>query len=126
MAGEVSEQKFLHAYGNLLVQCWGNPAVKKKFLNDPPEVLKDFGLDPGSAKIVIREPGSVNNDPSTWTAESQVRLWNDGLKSGSIDFFFPEEPPDSVSNAQLSDEDLEAIAGGWTLSSCCCTPCCSC
>ncbi len=123
---EVSEQKFLHIYGNLLIQCWGNPAVKEEFKEDPAKVLRAFGLDAGTAQIVVRVPGSMNNDPSTWTPESQARLWNEGLKTGSIDFFFPEEPPENVVNADMTDEELEAIAGGWSISCCSCTPCCCC
>jgi len=123
---DVPEQVFLHKYGELLVQCWGNPALKKKFQEDPASVLKAFGLDPEGAKINIKVPGSAGAAASQTTPESQVRLWNEGKKKGAIDFYFPENPPESLAGQELSDEELMAVAGGWSVSCCCCTPYCCC
>ena len=119
---DVAMGKFLSAYGALITTLWGDPDLKAKFKSNPASVLKDFGLDPGSAKINLLSPGSPG--PET-TPESQVRLWNEGLKSGSIDFYFPEEPPEGQENMEISESALEAVAGGGTYC-CCCTPCCSC
>ena len=120
---EVSNEKFLHAYGNLLVMSWGNPALKKRLKAEPARVLKEFGLDPEGAEVTIEAPGAPSPQA---TADSAVKLWNEGKKAGKIRFFYPEEPPQDLKTAVLSDQDLEAIAGGWSVSSCCCTPCCSC
>jgi hypothetical protein len=120
---DVSNEKFLHAYGSLLVMSWGNPALKKRLKADPAKVLKEFGLDPEGAQVTIEAPGAPG--PNT-TAESAVKLWNDGKKAGKIRFIYPEEPPQDLKTAVLSDQDLEAVAGGWSVGSCCCTPCCSC
>jgi hypothetical protein len=120
---DVSTEKFLHAYGSLLVQSWGNPAVKKRLKADPAKVLKEFGLDPEGAQVVLETPGPPSPQA---TPESQVKLWNDGKKAGKIRLLYPEEPPQDLKTAELSDQDLEAIAGGWSIGSCCCTPCCSC
>jgi hypothetical protein len=121
--GDVSTEKFLHAYGNFLVQSWGNPALKARFKSSPESVLKEFGLDPEGAKIKIDKPEGPS---SQYTPESQVKLWNEGKKSGTIRFIYPEEPPQDLKTAELTDQELEAIAGGWSIGSCCCSPCCCC
>ena len=120
---DVSNEKFLHAYGSFLVMSWGNPALKNRFKADPEKVLKEFGLDPEGAKIVIEKPGPPGPNA---TADSAVKLWNEGKKAGKIRFFYPEEPPADLKTAVLSDQELEAVAGGWSVSCCSCTPCCCC
>jgi hypothetical protein len=120
---DVSNEKFLHAYGSLLVMSWGNPALKKRLKADPAKVLKEFGLDAEGAQVTLEAPGSPGPNA---TADSAVKLWNDGKKAGKIRFIYPEEPPQDLKTAVLSDQDLEAVAGGWSVGSCCCTPCCSC
>jgi len=123
---DVPASKFLHIYGTLLVQCWGSPALKRRFHANPGEVLKEFGLDPEGATINIKKPGSAGVPADQATPESQVRLWNEGKKKGSIDFYFPEQPPETAANYELSEEELMAVAGGWSISCCSCTPCCCC
>ncbi len=122
---DVSVEKFLNAYGNFLVQSWGNPALKKRFKDEPGRVLKEFGLDPEGAKVEVESP-KMKPGTGEATAESQVKLWNDGKKAGKIRFIYPEEPPQDLKTAELSDQELEAIAGGWSVGSCCCSPCCCC
>jgi len=66
----------------------------------------------------IAEEGSLDD---------QVRMWNEGLSTGSINLYVPLEKPADLSDIELSDADLEAVAGG--AGDCCCScssPCCSC
>jgi hypothetical protein len=123
---DVPETAFLHIYGEFLVQAWGNAALKNRFLKDPETVLKAFGLDPEGAKINIIRPGSKNVPASQCTPESQVKLWNDGKRKGTIDFVFPEDPPAEIAGHELTDQELQAVAGGAGYYCCCCTPCCCC
>jgi hypothetical protein len=122
MTTVVSKEKFLQAYGNLLAQAWGSPALLKKFKATPGKVLAEFGLDPEGAAIEVITPGKG------WTGEgspdSQVTMWNDGKKAGMIRIYFPEEAPGDLKTAELSDQELEAVAGGG--SACCCSPCSCC
>jgi len=120
---EVSNEKFLHAYGNILVMSWGNPALKNRLKQNPASVLKEFGLDPEGAEIVLEAPGEPGPQA---TPESAVQLWNDGKRAGKIRFIYPEEPPKDLVTAELSDQDLESVAGGWSVCSCSSTPCCCC
>ncbi len=118
----MSEERFLQSYGNFLVQAWSQAELKNRFKANPAAVLKEFGLDAGGATINILAPGQVT---AASTKESQVALWNDGVNTGKIDFYFPETPPEGMPG-ELSDSDLEAVAGGWSISCCSCTPCCCC
>ena len=117
---DISEDKFLQAYGQLLLQVWGDPALKARMKASPETVCKEYGLDAEGAKIVLVAADPTNPNA---TKESQVVLWNDGKRSGSIDFYFPEEAPEDLEEAELSEEELAAAGGGGC---CCCCPCCCC
>ena len=122
---DMSTDNFLEAYGRFLVQTWGSPALKQAFKEDPGKVLKSFGMDPEGAEVIIEAPDpGLSEDVAT--PESQVKAWNEGKQSGTIRFWYPEEPPTDLTSLELSDDDLEAIAGGWSISCCSCTPCCCC
>jgi len=124
---DIATDKFLQAYGNFLVQAWGLPPLKNRFKKDPEVVLKEFGLDPEGAKVIIEAPGAKSVQT---TPESAAQLWNDGKKAGTIRFVFPEEPPSDLKTKTLTDSQLEAVAGGAEAVMgdycCCCTPCCCC
>ncbi|NIM48280.1 MAG: hypothetical protein GTO22_03325 [Gemmatimonadales bacterium] len=122
---DISTKKFLEAYGAFLVQSWGQPPLKKAFKADPAKVLKEFGLDAEGAEIMV-EPPDPTVGPEVATAESAARLWNEGKKAGKIRFIYPEQPPTQMEAMELSDDQLEAVAGGWSIGSCCCSPCCCC
>ena len=119
---EVSKDKFLQAYGNLLAQSWGNPDLLKRFKAAPGKVLAEYGLDPEGAAIEIVSP--AKGSTAEGSPDMQVGMWNDGKKVGKIKLYFPEEPPQGLKTAELSDQELEAVAGGG--SACCCSPCSCC
>jgi len=123
-ATAVSEQKFLQIYGSVLTKTWADAELKTRFKTNPGAVLKEFGLDPGSAKVTVKAPWD-NPDPAQCTPQSQVKLWNDGLNSGQIDFYYPDAMPEGAEGMELTAEQLEAVAGGGDCC-CSCTPCCSC
>jgi hypothetical protein len=126
---DIPESTFLHIYGEFLIDAWGNPPLKNKFMKDPGPVLKAYGLDPEGAKVNVISPGSKNVPATQCTPESAAKMWNDGKKKGSIDFVFPETPPAEFASQELSDQELMAVAGGASGCSkycCCCTPCCCC
>ncbi|MFK8114820.1 MAG: hypothetical protein AB8B91_21645 [Rubripirellula sp.] len=130
---DITEEKFLQIYGDLLVQYWGLPAHKERFKADPLAVLKEFGLDPGSANVNVKYIAAGDNSPQENnlnipdpSASSAFQLWVKGKEMGDIDFFVPEEPPEDSNSMELSDEELMAVAGGWSISCCSCSPCCCC
>ena len=118
---DIGEEKFLHAYGTLMIQAWGDAALKARLKADPGAVCKEFGLDPEGATVELVAPGPRSNPAAT--KESQVKLWNDGKKSGNIHLYFPDEAPEDLEESELSEEELASVAGGGC---CCCSPCCSC
>ena len=120
---DIQSDKFLKAYGNFLVKAWGMPPLKNRFKKEPEKVLREFGLDPEGAKVIVEPPGPPSPQA---TAESAVKLWNEGKKAGRIRFVFPEEPPADLKTEILTDKQLEAIAGGMASSDGGCTTCCPC
>lgn len=124
---EISQDQFLQRYGNLMIQIWGMPALLARFKTSPAAVLKEHGLDPGSASITLLSPGTPNSlGVTNATMESAYQLWTEGKKKGAIPFYFIEHPPEGTGGEALSDSELMAVAGGLSISCCCCTPCCSC
>jgi hypothetical protein len=125
---EVSEDRFLQIYGNIIVQSWALPAFKERLESETAEVLKEYGLDPGNATITLLQPNQPNALGVTdKTAESQYQMWILGKQRGNIPFYVADEPPEGAGGEALSDEELMALAGGgWSVSCCSCTPCCCC
>ena len=118
----MTDERFLQCYGSLLIATWGDPGLKTRFKTSPGAVLKEFGLDPEGATINLKNPQDPGPD---CTKESQIKMWHDGLQAGKIDFVYPEEPPEGIAGEELSEAELESVAGG-VFACCCCTPCCCC
>jgi hypothetical protein len=125
---DITQDQFLQRYGQIMVHLWGMPALLDRFKKEPDKVLKEYGLDPGTAKVTLLKPGTKNDLGITeQTMESQHRLWTEGKAKGNIPFYYVEEPPEGTGGEAISDAELMAVAGGGTISCCCCcSPCCSC
>jgi hypothetical protein len=118
---KMEKEVFMKAYSSVLRKVWsGDEDYKKKLLSNPSAVLKDAGLDPGTAKVNI-----ITKITREGTLDDQLRLWEEGLKSGAIDLYVPLEQPEAVEDVDLTDAELESVAGGGDCC-CTCTPCCCC
>ena len=124
---EITEDQFLQRYGNLMLQIWGVPALLERFKKEPPQVLKEYGLDPQKADVTLLAPGTPNALGITDSSEhGAYTLWIQGKAAGNIPFYYLEQAPEGVGGQGLSDSELMAVAGGLdiSISCCCCTPCC--
>ncbi len=120
----IPTEKFLQLYGNLLVNTWAIPELKDRFKSSPVNVLKEFGLDPGSATVNVIVPHE--NPGPECTPESAAEMWNEGIIKGEITFVYPDNPPENEGRMELSVDQLGAVAGGLVVACCCCSPCCCC
>jgi hypothetical protein len=110
---------FVSAYTKILTAAWSNEAYAGRLISDPTTALVEHGLKiPAGATVrIIRE---VAGEPDL---EAQVRMWENGKKSGNYQVLVPTTP--QIDTRELSEADLEAVSGGNTYC-CCCSPCCSC
>ncbi|MBN1201273.1 MAG: hypothetical protein JXJ20_05395 [Anaerolineae bacterium] len=123
--GQEEVSAFVKAYAALLKATWTEgEEFQDELLSEPEKVVREFGLNPGDAQINV-----ITEIQEEGTVEDQARLWEEGKKKGSIDLYVPLSVPEgALDDVELSDEDLEMVAGGGcTCTGCCtCTPCCCC
>src|ERR1700760_4376412 len=114
---------FISSYSKLLVAAWSDESVHDRLVTDPKGVLAQFGLSvPESANVdLVRQIPAQHGEADV---DFQVRLWEKGLETCNFEMHTPDTP--QIDSEELSDAELEAVAGGWSISCCCCTPCCSC
>lgn len=118
----MEKEAFMKAYAGVLRKVWNSDdeSFKNRLLAAPDVVLKEEGLDPHGAKVNV-----ITQITADGTLDDQVQLWNEGLKSGKIDLYVPLKQPEDIEDQDLTDAELESVAGGGD---CCCTcsPCCCC
>ena len=86
--------------------------------SNPARRLEEVGLKvPAGATVTVSDSKGEGN------LDDQVKLWEEGAKSGSITLYVPEVP--QIETSELSESELEGVAGG-TDYCCCCSPCCTC
>lgn len=110
--------QFISAYSKVLTQAWADDKYMQKVKTDGAAALREAGLKlPGNVKVNVKGQGGSG------TLEDQLKLYEQGVKSGSFDLYVPAQP--AMKDGELSDTQLESIAGG---ADCCCscTPCCTC
>jgi hypothetical protein len=110
--------QFVAGYTKLLTNAWSDEAFKKRLQADPVRVLEEVGLDvPAGTTVDIEDSKGEGN------LDDQVKLWETGKSSGKITLYVPDAP--QVDTSELSESELEGVAGG-TSYCCCCSPCCTC
>lgn len=121
---ELQEQEeFVTAYTKVLVAAWTDEEYAARLEADPAEALAEHGLTvPAGGEIVVTRV--IPEETSGGGIEVAVGKWEAGKISGTYVLSVPATP--QVDLSELSEDDLVAISGGWSISSCCCTPCCSC
>ncbi len=89
MATEIYSEAFQEAYAEILIECWSDDEFRHRFISDPIAILKEWDID-------IAEGGVVK----------VLEVTEDGAVAISL-------PPKPEGFDQLSDEDLESVAGGF-------------
>ena len=111
--------KFIGGYSKVLTNAWADEKFMAQLKADPAGVLSQAGVSiPSGVRVNLK-----TNKEGDGGLDDQIRLYEEGLKSGSVDIYVPAEP--QMGDGELSDSQLESIAGGGDCC-CCCTPCCSC
>jgi hypothetical protein len=110
---------FVSGYSKALTKAWGDKAYMSKLTSDPAGALKEVGfMVPAGVKVHV-----ITKVSGKGTLEDQIKIWESGVKAGKADLYVPDTP--QLKEGELSDQQLEAVAGG---ADCCCTctPCCTC
>jgi hypothetical protein len=109
--------KFVEGYSKVLTQAWADDAFRSRLQANPRDVLQQEGISvPSNVKVNLIE--QVQQEGSL---EDQIRIWAEGLEKGEVDLYVPATP--QLADGELSETQLEAVAGGGDCC-CCCTPCC--
>ena len=111
---------FVSSYTKILTRAWSDPQFAERLESAPKATVADNGLSvPGSAEVVIVR--SLGGEPDL---EAQVKLWEEGARTGEFRLHVPHAP--QVETKELSEADLASVSGGDTSYCCCCCPCCTC
>jgi hypothetical protein len=122
MVQQLSDEQKRERWARLTAHAWEDPAFKQQLLSNPKPALAEAGLEvPENFDVRIVEAGSAEaGEVGVYTITEE----SPGVYSLTMRL---AEKPTGVSG-ELSESELDAVAGGTSVSSCCCTctPCCSC
>lgn len=111
---------FVSAYTKVLTAAWSDDNYVNRLEENPRTALAEQGLEL-PANATVRIVRAIGGDPDL---EAQVALWNAGKETGVYELRVPSSP--QIEDRELSEADLEAVAGGDNTYCCCCCPCCTC
>jgi len=100
--------------GAVYNDAWDDASVRDRLIAEPRTVLAEHGVElPGTVKV---EAKLVNNISD---AELSLDEWDRMVSSGSVVLKTTASRPDgATTTTELSEEQLEGVAGGGDLSSC--------
>ncbi len=114
---------FMAAYTKILVAAWTDDDFAARLDSEPAAAIREYGLEvPEGANLVVTRV--IPEEHAAPSEEGAIAKWEAGAVTGTYVLSVPEIP--QVDLDSLTEEDLLAIAGGWSVSCCSCTPCCCC
>jgi|SRR6185312_11730481 len=114
---------FLRNYSQLLAASWTDDEVSARLDSEPEAVAREFGIEvPTYATLTVLR--DIPADAPVGSEDGAVALWEAGESTGCYVLSVPASP--AVDSSELSDEDLLALAAGFSITLCCCCPCCCC
>jgi len=116
----VDRSSFVQGYTKILTNAWSDESFASQLQDDPKPILAEYGLDvPDDATVVV-----VASEGTDGSVDDQVAIWEEGASTGTYTLYVPVVP--AVEAGELSDADLEAVAGAGDVDlCCCCCPCCT-
>jgi len=113
---------FVNAYTRVLITAWSSEEFAQRLDADPKATLRENGLDiPADAEVVLVR--TIPEGHHEGSLDVQIALWERGLETNVYELHIPETP--QVDTAELTEGDLDSIAAGLTVNSCCCPCCCT-
>jgi hypothetical protein len=99
--------------GAVYNDAWENEALRDRLIAEPRTVLAEHGIElPATVKVEASLVGDVSE------AELTLDEWDRMVNSGTVVLKTTASRPDGVTTTELSEEQLEGVAGGGDLSSC--------
>jgi hypothetical protein len=109
---------FVSFYAKVLTAAWSDDEYAARLQSDPRAALAEMGFElPAGATVrITREAGG---EPDL---QAQVVAWEEGAETGRYELWVLDSP--LIETRELSEADLDSVAGGDAYS-CCCSPCCT-
>ena len=121
-------RRFVDAYSTLLLSSWGDEGFARRLHHDPVAAAQEAGMSipAGVSVTIVRHTADQigAGDAASSDLEAQVGLYEEGLRTGDVVLHVPETPV--LDTAELSLDELGAVAAGATYCCCCCPACSSC
>jgi len=126
MSEEIPQQEkdeFFASYTKVLVAAWTDEEYAQRLDADPAQALREYGLEvpEGSELVVTRVIPEDAGEPSE---DAAIQKWVSGRTTGVYTLSVPATPARVLT--ELSEADLMALTGGWSVSCCSSCPCCCC
>ena len=113
---------FLKAYGKVLTRSWEDDGYANQVGANPAGALKDAGFTV-PAGVNVKVSREIPASGKGGNVADMIAQWEKEVATGNATLYLPARP--SLVESELSEEQLNAVAGGACSSSiisCCC--CC--
>jgi hypothetical protein len=125
----MNEHQVLENFARVMAMAWGDETYRQQLLANPREVLAAADIEtPPNAIIKVHEVDEVGDTQgSIENGRPFMESWFKGYETGVYEFILTKAPDGfDLGNMQLSDEQLDAVAGGNSSGGCCTYCCCPC
>jgi hypothetical protein len=116
----MEKSTFVKGYTKILTNAWSDDSFAQQLKSNPKPILAEYGL-------AVPDSASVDVLPSQGTegsVDDQIKIWEQGESSGHYTLYVPDVP--QIEAGEMSEADLEGVAGAGDVSACCCCcPCCT-